>query len=112
MAQPGIDRDDGPGAGQNLRHLLKAHARQHFNILPAFRQPLRPRLFVRGPHGSLMWTPLSASRSRSSCQRVSGQCLSSRVVAMQKHQIGRGSASLVLQEMARNGVIPWAWGFA
>ncbi len=48
MAQPGIDRDDGPGAGQNLRYLLKAHARQHFNILPAFRQPLRPRLFVRG----------------------------------------------------------------
>ena len=30
---------------------------------------------------------------------------------VQKHQIGRGSASLVLQEMARNGVIPLGLGF-
>ena len=30
---------------------------------------------------------------------------------MQEHQIGGGSASLVLQEMARNGVIPLGLGF-
>lgn len=111
MAQPGIDRDDGPGAGQNLRHLLKAHARQHFDILPAFRQPLRPRLFVRGPHGSLMWTPLSASRSRS---LASGFPASAYRRGWWRAETPdrRGSASLVLQEMARNGVIPWVWGFA
>ena len=48
MTQSGIDRDNSPGASQNLRYLLKAHARQHFNILPAFRQSFCPRLFVRG----------------------------------------------------------------
>ena len=48
MAQPG-NRDDGPGAGQNLRYLLIRLMRGSTSTYSrAFRQPLRPRLFVRG----------------------------------------------------------------
>ncbi len=111
MAQPGIDQTTARARARTCATC----SRLMRGSTSTYSRPSASR-FARAsscgaPHGSLMWTPLSASRSRSLLPAGFRPVLIVAGGGVQKHQIGRGSASLVLQEMARNVVIPLGLGF-